>query len=376
MKVKSKKLKVKSAGVAIACLVVLIGNELMAGEIFDAAALKIDTSIVSIREVEALFSDSYVLIQDKLKSGELNKNALGDAIRVAWQDALDTATQDKIIDNLADKQRRELMQYFLARTGGDPSAYKRLEADEVRKVRRELVTAAGGEDELKAALKRKGQSLSDWENGLVRELFRRWVLYSKLGAVVASPAATKAYFEKHPEQFRESEAWRLKRIRIAKSKFSSPENAVAAATYTRDKIGGGADFDEIAAKISDDAAYAKEGGLLTRSGKTDLPTGNFPFEEQIAKDLKDGEMSLPIDAGDWFVIIKRVSYRPPSVQTFDKAIDKAEALAISEKLKAKKKELFEKLKNDTYIQVLQKDPPEQLMKLVDTPQAEFVAPSK
>jgi parvulin-like peptidyl-prolyl isomerase len=347
---------------------------------FDAAAVKVDTSIVSIREVEAVFSDSYVLIQDKLKSGELSKGALGDAIRLAWTEALDTATQDKIIDNMADKQRKDLIQLFLARTGGDASAYRRLEADEVRKIRRELVSAAGGEDELKAALKRKGQTLEDWEKGLVRELFRRWVLYSKLGVMIASPAATKAYFDKHPEQFRESESWRLKRIRISKAgmgevKFTSPENAAAAAKFTYDKITKD-NFDEIAAKISDDPAYAKEGGLLTRTGKTDLPTGNFPFEEKVARELKDGEWSKPVDAGDWFIIVKREAYRPPSVQTFEKALDKAEALAFGEKLKQKKKELFDKLKSDAYIQVLQKDPPAHLMKMVENPEGDFVTPTK
>ena len=340
------------------------------GGTFNAPAVKIDTEMVSIREVQLIFSDSYKLIQDKVRAGMLTPEALQREIQRAWSEALDTATQDKIIDMLADKTRKDIIKYFVSRSGQELSAqqaidyFTRQEADEIRRLRRELIAAAGGEDELKAALKRRGQTLDEWEKGLSRELFRRYVLSMRLGAIVNSPAAAKAYFEKHPEQFHEEDAWQLRRIKIPKAESSTAEIALEKAKLVRDKINSGASFGDIAVKVSDDPQFAKQGGLLSRGGKTELPSGNFPGEEKIAQGLKDGELSQPIDVGDWFVIVQRVGYRAAATQTFEQASEKAEGLCMQEQLKARKKELFEKLKRDAYIDILEKDPPPSVLKMV------------
>ncbi|MCY3023247.1 MAG: peptidylprolyl isomerase, partial [Planctomycetota bacterium] len=298
---------------------------------FNAPAVKVNTQVVSIREVETVFSDSHVLIQDRLGRGELKPAGLGPAIRAAWKDALETATQDKIMDQRADKRRKDIIKYYLARAGGDYGGdralefFKREEADCVRRLRRELIAAAGGEAELRAALKRRGQTMQEWEAGLTRELFRRDVLALELGPIVPSPAATRAFYDKHPELFKQPDAWRLRRIRIAKDRFKTPEVALAAAKMVREKASGGADFAELAAKVSDDPEFASQGGVLTRDGKSDLPTGNFPREERIAENLKDGGVADPVDAGDWYVIVQRVAYQPMCMRSFEQAGERAEA---------------------------------------------------
>ncbi len=351
-----------------------------AAETFNGPAIKVNTQIVSIRDVETVFSDSYVLIQDKLRRGELSQNNLEAAIRMAWTEALDTATQDKIMDQRADKRRKDIINYYVARAGGAIGAdkavelFKREEADYVRRLRKELVAAAGGEEELRAALKRRGQTMEQWEAGLNRELFRRDVLAMELGPIGRSAAAAKAFYEKHPEMFKQEEAWRIRRIRVAKSKFTSADVALQAAKLLCERIKAGGDFAELAAKVSEDPEFAEKGGLLMRDGKSDLPSGNFPAEEKIAETLKDGGISEPIDAGDWYVIVQRAGYRALKIQPFGEAEERAEALAYNEKLKQKKRELFEKLKDESYIEVLQKDPPANLLKDVRSGAGTFVPP--
>lgn len=351
-------------------------------ETFNAPALKVNTKIVSIREVERIFSDSMVLIQDKMKRGELTPADFEPAVKTAWTEAIETATQDEIMDQRADKRRKEIINYYLARSGQNLSgekameAFRRLESDYIRRLRRELITAAGGEEELRAALKRRGQTMQEWETGLSRELFRRDVLAIELGPVICSPAMIRAYYEKHPEMFRQEEAWRLRRIRLPKDRFSSPKVALEAANMLKKKALEGADFAELAAKVSDDKQFAEQGGLLTKDGKTDLPSGNFPAEEKIAQDLKDGTISDPIDAGDAFVLVLRIGHRDASVQTFEQAAERAEALAFAERLKLKKREMYEKLKNDSYVEVMQKTPPAHLLKPKAADKGDFVAPDK
>jgi len=351
-------------------------------ETFNGPALKINTQIVSIREVETLFADSQVLILDKLRRGQLSPAALEPAIRIAWSEALETATQDRIMDQRADKRRKDIINYYIARAGGNISPdravefFKREEADAVRRLRRELIAAAGGEEELRSALRRRGQSMEQWEAGLSRELFRRDVLAVELGPIPRSPAAARQFYEKHPELFKQDEAWRLRRIRIAKSKFTSPDVARQAAKMLREKLSGGGDFAELAARVSEDPEFAAQGGLLSRDGKPDLPSGFFPVEEKIAERLKDGEVSEPMETDDYILIVQRGGFRPVKIQIFEEAAERAEALAYSERLKGRKKELFEKLKDESYIEVLQKEPPPHLLKDVRLPEATFVKPGK
>ena len=78
----------------------------------------------------------------------------------------------------------------------------------------------------------------------------------------------------------------------------------------------------------------------------------------------------------------KVLHTPASVQSFEKAGERAEALAFAEILKQKKRELFEKLKRESYVEVLQKDPPASLLQSMGAavaPQPEkdqFVPPEK
>jgi parvulin-like peptidyl-prolyl isomerase len=369
---------------ALALAIALLHAAASAMETSNGPALRIGTKMISIQEVENVFQDSYALLQDKLKKGELTQTDLPLAIKNAWTAALDSATQDNIIDQHADETRKEVIRYYVSRLNQAMSEekavefFRREEADEIRKLRRHLVAAAGGEDELRKALKRRGQTMIEWEKTLTREFFRRVSLQRELGAVLTSPSAAKAFYEKNPDQFRTLEAWRLRRILVAKSKFSAPDVALAAAKKVKVKIDGGADFGEVAQKVSEDPQFAAGGGLLTRDGKTDLPSGCFPGEEKIAQDLKDGQTSEPIDAGENYILVQRVGHRAASVMTFEEGAERAEALAYSEKLKQKKAELYEKLKKKYFVEVVQKDPPERILALAKTvvQQDEFIQPKK
>jgi parvulin-like peptidyl-prolyl isomerase len=366
-----------------AALITMIQTCLAAAETSNGPALRIGTKMLSIKEVETVFFDSYALLQDKLRKGELAQSDLPQAIKTAWTSALESATQDNIIDQNADEKRRATIRMYLSHLNPSISEEKALElfrrdeADYIRRLRRMLVAAAGGEEELRKALKRRGQRMEEWEATLSRELFRRISLEAELGPVLTSPSASKAYYEKHPDQFSTPEAWRLRRILVAKVKFSSADVALTAARKVKEKIDSGADFAEIAQKISVDPAYAQAGGLLTRDGKADLPSGNFPAEEKIAETLKDGQISEPVDAGECYILVQRAGYRPASVLKFEDSAERAEALAYSEKLKQKKAELYEKLKKKYLVEVIQKDPPERLLALAKTADLEeFVQPKK
>ncbi len=340
----------------------VVGQDFMS----NGVAVKVNSQNVSVRDVEALYNDSYSLIQDKLRRGELAAAHLDEAIRLAWAEALDTAIQDKLLDQRAEKRKREIMSFYLQRAGstlGAPKAlemFHRLESEYVAKLRHDKIVAAGGEEELRKALKRNGQTMAQWEDNLSKELFRRDVIGIEMGQIIVRPSEMEEYYKKHPEQFGQPEAWRLARIRIDKKKFTAPEIALAATNKVKARIDGGDDFAALAAKVSDDVIFAPNGGLMTRNGLTDLPSRAFPKEEEIAKDMKDGELSGPHDMDDAYILLRRLGHQEAHTKKFEEVSDKAEMLVYNEKFKQKKKEMYERQKRESYVEVLQKDPPDHL----------------
>jgi len=332
-------------------------------------ALKVNSQVVTIREVENVFADSFSIIQEHLRRGTLKPEMREVAIREAWKAALSTAMQDELLDQLAHKFRSDIIKNLVSRT--DPSVpatrviefFRRIEGDYIAKLRTQLIEAAGGERELRAALARKGQTIRDWESTLSTELFRREVLFEQVGQVAPSPAAAKAYYEAHPDEFRTSDAWRLRRIKIPKSKFDSPDAAAQATVLvykklTDEKI----EFATLAATVAFDPPFDNNGGLLTVDGQADQPSGHFLAEETIASKLKDGEFSKPYDLGDSFLIVFREGYRERKNQTYEESANHALALAYQDKVRKKKEEFLEKQLKSAYTEIIQKDPPARWLK--------------
>lgn len=361
-------LRALSTLVLLAAVLLAVNLPAQAAQDFmtNAVAVKVNSQNISVHDVEALYNDSYTLIQDKLRRGEMSAENLDDAIKLAWTEALDTSIQDKLLDQRAEKRKREIMNFYLQRAGaalGPDKAlamFHRLESEYVAKLRQEKFAAAGGEEELRKALKRNGQTMAQWEDNLPKELFRRDILGMELGQIIVRPSEVRAYYDKHPEQFGQPEAWRLARIRISKKKFTTPEIALAAAKKVKSRIDDGNDFAELAAAVSDDPIFAKNGGLMTRNGLTDLPSRAFPKEESIAAEMKDNAVSDPIDDGEAYVLLRRLGHQEPHTKKFEEVSDKAEAMVYNEKFKQKKKEMYERQKRESYVEIMQKDPPDHL----------------
>ena len=350
--------------IAAACWLLVLAAVLDAAEdpapelTENAVALRVNAAVMSVREVEWVFYASFELLQDKLRRGELKPEQKPDALQLAWKQALDAVIQDQLLDEMAQDLRDQIKLAMITRLapGTLPSrvedTYRRLEADHVERLRKDRVAQAGGEKKLIETLRKRGQSYLAWERGLVLDLFRGEVLAHNLGPLAVSPAAARDYFELYPEQFNVPDAWRLRRIRVPKDRFQSPEAAAQAAAMIHKQLSAGADFAELATALKYDPGFDEKGGLLHVAGKTDLPSGNFPAEERLARDLKDGRFSTPTAVPDGWLIVKREGYRPGIKQSWEQAAEKAAALAFNERFAAKKTSFFDKLKQKAHIEIV------------------------
>lgn len=335
----------------------------------NAVAMRVNAQAFGVREIETLMQDSYSLINEKIRRGELKPELKADAVREAWKSALQTAIQDYLLDELGRKFRQEIKLRIVSQYSPSTAnsriedAYKRWEGDMVDHLRKDMIKEAGDEQALRETLAKRGQTWRQWEQGLILEIYRREVLFYSLGPVHDSMAAAKKYYEDHPEDFGHPDAWQLRRIRIPKAKFSTPEEAAQTADLIYKKVSeNGVDFAEASAALKYDPTTDPRGGLLTVDGKTGLPSGNFPAEERIAKNLKDGQIAKPVDAGDAYLIVKREGYRAAEKLSWEDAAQRAHGLSFAETLRKKKQEFFEKQKNDAYIEILQKEPPPRWLK--------------
>ena len=347
-----------------------VGQGVKNEDFMNLGALRINAQIVGVHEVENNFLESYQLIQDKVRRKQLKGDAVDKALKDAWTSAVQTTIQDTLLDQQGAKRRTQIIRSILSNSAPGTydnqmlDAFKRWEADAVRQYAQQKIQAAGGEAELAAALKRKGQSMEDWRRSLSRELFRQEVLFESLGNIPPSPKAGRAYFEAHPDEFEQKDVWRLRRIRIPKSKFSTPEAAQQAAQVIYSKLKEGYDFAQMATDLKYDPPYDAQGGLLTSDGQADLPSGTFPIEERIAKKMivKDGQFCEPLDLDDQYLIVKREYYKPGNKPTFEDVAEKAIALSQFDRVKQKKQEFYEKQKKDSFVEILQADPPERWIK--------------
>lgn len=333
------------------------------GEYANQPALRVNTETISVREIERLFLDALETLVSKREKGELKSADWPGAVKQAWNEALQTSIQDALLDQMGRQLRRQIIASVVNRAHpGVPTdrivdRFERLEDDELRRLKREMIAEAGGEEELRAALKRKGRSFDEWERDLRVELFRRYVLYESVGPIPFSPRTAREYYDAHPDKFSIPDGWNLRRIRVPKDKFSNRDGALQAVRMVHEKLNEGFDFGQLALKLGYDPVHDPFGGTLLVDGKSGWPSGNFPAEEGIARKLKDGEFSEPEELAEAFVIVKRESYRPAEKQPFEEAAERAAVLSFADKVKEKKQAFFEKQKRESYIEILAKDPP-------------------
>lgn len=138
------------------------------------------------------------------------------------------------------------------------------------------------------------------------------------------------YFETHPEEFTDPEQVRASHILVKVPQDAPPEaieEARKKAEELKTKIGGGADFAEVARTSSDDTATASKGGDL---GFFSRDTLNKVLEDP-AFDLDVGKVSDVIRAPDGFHIIKVVEKKPEKEYTFDEVKAKLMAKLLEER---------------------------------------------
>lgn len=161
---------------------------------------------------------------------------------------------------------------------------------------------------------------------------------------------TRAYYDQHPELFTEPEKFRLSVILVSvdpSSPVSAWADALVQARGIHDQIKKGADFAELARKISADKSAAK-GGDLGYLHRGMLPKG---LDDKVDK-FQVGVVVEPIKMLEGMAVFRLEDRIPPNKMAFDSVKERAEGLLLRAKQDQAWKENLERLRSTAKIEFL------------------------
>lgn len=267
----------------------------------------------------------------------------------------------------------------LARVGGEPiteadfeSAFRLLGQQEQMQV----LMIQGGKDEfvkrmaesklLAVKAKRLGLDKSpDFELSLRRakdDLLAREFL-NKEGQglqkkLAVDEAAVKAYYDKHPERFKQPDLVSVRHILVTVKRDPKAEagltddDAKARIAKIQEELKGGAKFEDLAKKYSDDPGSKDNGGLYADAD----PSGWVPEFGTAARTQPVGEVGAPVKTTYGYHLIKVESRKPARQVPFDEAKGHAEKLAQQERQAMVWNELMDGLRKEIPFELIKPAP--------------------
>jgi parvulin-like peptidyl-prolyl isomerase len=267
----------------------------------------------------------------------------------------------------------------LARVGGEPiteadfqSAFRLLGQQEQMQV----LMVQGGKEEfvkrmaesklLAVKAKRLGLDKSpDFELSLRRakdDLLAREFL-NKEGQglqkkLAVDEAAVKAYYDKHPERFKQPDLVSVRHILVTVKRDPKAEagltddDAKARIAKIQEELKGGAKFEDLAKKYSDDPGSKDNGGLYADAD----PSGWVPEFGTAARTQPVGEVGAPVKTTYGYHLIKVESRKPARQVPFDEAKGHAEKLAQQERQAMVWNELMDGLRKEIPFELIKPAP--------------------
>jgi peptidyl-prolyl cis-trans isomerase SurA len=235
----------------------------------------------------------------------------------------------------------------------DTDLIKRL--DEIRK----QMNLESIEDVGKAA-EQQGVSFEDFKQNLRNQIITQKVIGQEVGQRIQQPTKDEQakFYEEHKDEMKQPEQIRLSEILVSVQKPAadgktapdpSPEELATAEAKAKSllaEIKGGAKFEDVAKKNSDDASAA-QGGDLGMFRKD----GTLHELEATLFALKTGDMSDVIRTRQGFVILKVTDHVPSGLVPLKEAEPKIQEALYMEKLQPALREYLTKLREQAFIYV-------------------------
>ena len=218
--------------------------------------------------------------------------------------------------------------------------------DEIRK-QMKLATM----EDLEKAAAAQGMSFEDFKQNLKTDIITQQVIQHEVAPHInVSNEEVRRFYEKHKAELAHGEEVRLSEILISTEDAGNDETKIAAAKAKADdilkQIRGGASFEDLAKKDSQDPSAAQGGDL-----------GGFA-RGKLAKQLEDttfamkpGDVSDVIRTRQGFVILKVTAHIQAGTPSFKEVEDRVRDAVYMQKMQPAMRDYLKKLREEAYIDI-------------------------
>jgi peptidyl-prolyl cis-trans isomerase C len=294
----------------------------------DASKEKVATVNGTVITRQAFDREMNMIQQRQARSGQ----PLERSILLKWQ--------DKILEGLIE---RELLYQECQKEGVKASP------ELVDNQLKELKKRFPDEKTFEKALSDTGLSEADLRSRIEREqVIQEWIKKNFVDTSTVTEEEMKAYYDGHPDMFKQQESVRVEHILIRVSpKATEAEKAAARKKIeeVQKKLKDGGNFEALAKEYSNDASKDRGGdlGYFTRGRMAK------PFEE-AAFSLKVGEVSPIVETIYGYHLIKVLDRKPEGKISYEDAKERIQQVLKNEKVRTQLRARIADLKAKADIQ--------------------------
>jgi len=204
-------------------------------------------------------------------------------------------------------------------------------------------------DDLEKAAASQGVSFEDYKQNMRNEIITQQVIQKEVGPHVnITREEEQKFYNTHKAELQHNEAISLSEILISTDEAGDdPQKLGAAKAKAEDilkQIRGGANFEELAKKESQDPSGAQGGELgAFERGKLAKQLEDLTFS------MKKGDVSDVIRTKQGFVILKVTDHQMPNIPSFSEIEPRIQEAVYMQKLQPSLRDYLKKLREDSYI---------------------------
>ena len=188
--------------------------------------------------------------------------------------------------------------------------------------------------------------------------------------LVVDPAAVKAYYDQHPDRFKQPDLVSVRHILVSVKQGEgqqglSDADAKARVAKIQSELKKGAKFEALVKKYSDDPGSKENGGLYADAD----PTGWVPEFGTAARTQPLGKVGAPVKTSFGYHLIKVESRKPAREIPFEEAKGQAEKLAQQARQGVVWNELMDDLRKEIPFEVIKPAPAPKTPEPAKSPEA-------
>ncbi|MGA3325315.1 MAG: peptidyl-prolyl cis-trans isomerase [Terriglobia bacterium] len=198
-------------------------------------------------------------------------------------------------------------------------------------------------EDLQKEAEQAGENWEDFKDHIRRQLLMQEVMSRDVGSrIVVTRTEARQFYDQHKEDFKSPGLVHLAEILVSTDKYK-PEEAEKRAKDAEAELKGGARFNEVVKKYSDDPSADQSGDIGPQKMESIAPS----IAAALGK-LETNEYTDPIRVKSGFLILKLMERFSPGIPTFDEVEARVNETLYNQRMEPKLREFLSQLRKDSY----------------------------